>query len=871
MALVEDHRTDSSDGIKKTIDSGSLGMALDILQRGLYAFPIPSTIRELASNAYDAVKEREVAKSIINGKSKVEDHFDVTKTGGIYHSSGWDPTYFDLSWLSEDMDSYIYYDEGSQRDTLRIVDNGVGLGKNRLKNYFMLNWSSKRSNKDVLGRWGLGSKVALSLGISSFRVISRYNGKLYKFDVYLDKVDSIVPKFDSDGNINESIVLVEEVRDDDGNITTPEYLAYSEHTKEKNGVEVQVEIKKHNKKLVFEAVESQLMYLPHIKFGFKSEHDIQYTFKNIVAQILYRDKDVVISQSSIYNKPHILLGTGDALINYGYVSFRDLELEDKTGSVGLILDINDIEVTPSRESAVWSPKTRDAVLAKYNKVTSHAIELINDSLSTEHDYIEWVSKAYSIIVSIRSGISTPGNAISQLACIINKDEINDIRYPSDPSVKFSTLTKDMMDEGLVVRSISYSTSGKAITRKTIPSLSLFSKPVYFSDTMADPLKDRYIYETEGEFMLIQHKTGSFLGKRDKYILGSCKIKQYSSVVIPDAILAIYANDADQMKEEDEGEATRQVVLSNEHAKFRKANKMITVHYSSGVNGCDSSSYFSYTARDTYINSLYGEFPDDMLVYYPSGDRTILSTVLAHLPCTAICTGSSYTYDGVEQIFHDSTLLIPKKQVRGILVSQENLKYIEDIPTYIPLEKFVVKLYNTSDKKIIFGDYIKMAATLECINSLFNRYINMSRYKTVGRNFVFNGLPENLKCIYTYASVREDCIVPPFKFECDTEFLGLAYRYSLGRIGIIPMTDYELTDTLKLINASVPDYLCDTIDEIKDIDLLYCDFILDILKHLQSVTNADAILFALDSSSIYNNDICESVTKQINPIILSLNP
>lgn len=161
MALVEDKYIESTDGIKKTIDKQSMGMALDILQRGLYAYPIQSTIRELASNGYDAVKERETAKAIILGTTNVEDHFDVTKIDGVFHASSWDPTYFDLAWLSDDPHVYLYYEEGNQKDTLRFVDHGVGLGKTRLVNYFMLNWSSKRANKDSLGRFGL-TKLELS-------------------------------------------------------------------------------------------------------------------------------------------------------------------------------------------------------------------------------------------------------------------------------------------------------------------------------------------------------------------------------------------------------------------------------------------------------------------------------------------------------------------------------------------------------------------------------------------------------------------------------------------------------------------------------------------------------------------------------------
>jgi len=139
MAVIEQKFIETEGGIRKNIDQDSMPLALDILQRGLYAFPIQSTIRELTSNAYDAIKERDVALAIIRGDSAVENHFDVTKQDSIYHSSGWDPSYFDPTWLSTDPLVHIYYEEGVSKDILRIVDNGVGLGKQRLIGYFQLN------------------------------------------------------------------------------------------------------------------------------------------------------------------------------------------------------------------------------------------------------------------------------------------------------------------------------------------------------------------------------------------------------------------------------------------------------------------------------------------------------------------------------------------------------------------------------------------------------------------------------------------------------------------------------------------------------------------------------------------------------------
>ena len=148
MSILHMQTSKATGGIEKTIDKNNTDLALDILQRGIYAYPEKSMVRELASNAYDAILERITALKILNGEDKVEDHFVAEDTSeGIYKASGWDPGYFDPHFLSDDNNIYIYYEEGDTMDTFRIKDNGVGLGAERLTGYFSLAWSSKRMNK----------------------------------------------------------------------------------------------------------------------------------------------------------------------------------------------------------------------------------------------------------------------------------------------------------------------------------------------------------------------------------------------------------------------------------------------------------------------------------------------------------------------------------------------------------------------------------------------------------------------------------------------------------------------------------------------------------------------------------------------------
>jgi hypothetical protein len=53
--------TSNSIGIEKKINKGAERLVFDILQATQYSTPISSTVRELATNALDAQREKEIA------------------------------------------------------------------------------------------------------------------------------------------------------------------------------------------------------------------------------------------------------------------------------------------------------------------------------------------------------------------------------------------------------------------------------------------------------------------------------------------------------------------------------------------------------------------------------------------------------------------------------------------------------------------------------------------------------------------------------------------------------------------------------------------------------------------------------------------
>ncbi len=164
MAIQTEVVSDISAGIQKEFAPESIDMMMDLVQKFQYSSPVKSTIRELASNAVDAIKERDVAKEILSGKAKVSDYY-VESTSKLTEGSSFNQSYYDSKWLSNDPNVRIIYEErGTEKDVLRIIDNGVGLGGKRLEKYFQLGYSSKRTSSWALGKFGIGGKAALSTG-----------------------------------------------------------------------------------------------------------------------------------------------------------------------------------------------------------------------------------------------------------------------------------------------------------------------------------------------------------------------------------------------------------------------------------------------------------------------------------------------------------------------------------------------------------------------------------------------------------------------------------------------------------------------------------------------------------------------------------
>lgn len=361
-------------GFDKEIEASALGMIFDNLQVYQYQYPERSTIRELVSNALDSVKERQIAQDILKGQAREEDYY-LRRDDAVYKASNFDASYYNLDYLSSENYVRVDYYEGaeSERDRVEITDYGVGLGGDRLRGYFKLGYSSKRNTKFALGKFGIGAKAALSTGVDCYYVESRYNGLLTKWNVYSAKINSLVPRLNLQSG-QENVLL-----------PFGEAEVYAERQEGHNYTKIVIAVKKHKKQVYLDAVKSQLMYFRNVQLRLHKNDGSG--FSELIptqAQIIFENEHLVVAKNTIYNKPHIILNG----VNYGLIDFKELELEDKHGNVGIKVPAEGVIVNPSRESVIWNDKTRETILHSFELAVDAASKIVGDRLQTT-DYWEW--------------------------------------------------------------------------------------------------------------------------------------------------------------------------------------------------------------------------------------------------------------------------------------------------------------------------------------------------------------------------------------------------------------------------------------------------------------------------------------------------
>lgn len=358
-------------GIKKEIDEGAWGLVFQALQRE-YSFPIPSFIRESVSNGLDAVKEREIARDIIKNGSPITEHYRDQQDGKLLKDSEFDRDYYNFEHLGDSRKVVVEYTEGSPRDKVRILDQGVGLGKERLKGFFKLGFSTKRNLKAVIGKWGMGAKAGLSTGMDYFIMTTNYNGYKTSFMIFDHDYDPITPECQTGFTDVWNVTL------DNG--STRETPVHWEPTYEPNGVIIELEVKKHNKEAFIDATKNQFQYFGGAVQLVVKDLDGNTDINDLDSTPLYESNNLLIPEYSTYNAPHILVDG----INYGLISWQELELQNRPGRLAIKVAATDVDVNLTREALKWSDRTKQAVNDAIKKAEVEAGDYVTEMLAVSN-------------------------------------------------------------------------------------------------------------------------------------------------------------------------------------------------------------------------------------------------------------------------------------------------------------------------------------------------------------------------------------------------------------------------------------------------------------------------------------------------------
>jgi hypothetical protein len=496
-------------GLEKKIDTGASRLVFDILQATQYSYPIPSTVRELATNAWDSQREKEVAIEILTGKKREEDYY-IRRDDEQYSASNFDSSYYDLDHFSEESLVTLRYTQRNGSgfcDTFEVIDRGVGLSLVRLENMLSLGFSTKRNTAEGFGSFGLGAKVAFSTGVPSYSITTVHNGRRFKCVCYPYSTSFTVPRFNEKGEENPVAHL------QDG--TT----VYYEPTEEKNGTTVSFQVKRHNRSQFNDAVNEQLMYVKGIMYEIIDENG--NVERNLTEKKLMHSSDaLLISETFLYHSPHIVIVKSpkdQAGICYGMVDFKELELEQLYGSIGFKCPIRQsyrnpdgtetvvqegVAVTPSREKVIWNDETKKYVLKVIEEAEKEASELVSATIrSSGSEITKWLESVRTVT---SQGFDT-NTVLGRLSKIVNKENIN-VSHPQYPELSYNTKkgVKSLFDR-ITLEQVSQSNGKVTINEVTTFSDIRSWNRVYVKDGNYSKAKNMMLSK-ESSFLTVRLKT-----------------------------------------------------------------------------------------------------------------------------------------------------------------------------------------------------------------------------------------------------------------------------------------------------------------------------------------------------------------------------
>jgi len=583
------------------------------------------------------------------------------------------------------------------------------------------------------------------------------------------------------------------------------------------------------------------MYLPNVLLYHKKIGSATYDVIDIAAKVLYRDNNIIISENTVYDKPHILLGVGDGFINYGFIAFKELELEEKQGSVGLILDINDVEVTPSRESVIWSPLTRKAVMKSYEKVVETATKMINDTLNQEVNFFAWVVKASQIKASINSSTNTATQtqAFQKLASILDPSAIQNITYYGHGNtIKYDEKLEELLSKKVLVRSFNYLSYSRKVERvkiKTAMSLSAYSQ-FYITKGTSDKYRDRYISEelAKGAFVVVKLLEDYENSSLAKLVEMDSSLLDYDAVTVPEDTLDRYILEEENDGEITDDEGTTIKYDSNRLARLRKKEQKVLYH------SAYQASPFSYSSYEVKIIDIDTSFANQNVVYGTFSDRELLNNTFRTMPfyllSFSISGYSTAAYRFTEELQDEFLEYYDLRPHTLTLISADVQKHFITKPNFTHISKFIVESYK--DGKIIFNKALRVAFTYNIIRKMLREQLGYSvsiAYDDDSKFF----FGDNAASIVLASDASSKCAsstIDDFYYTC--------INYELNKRN--GLDDIILKQNLQRIDELLPDQLCEFIDDIDDVSILDHELLDEVQKIIDFYSKFSHIYEGLSS-------------------------
>jgi len=251
------------------------------------------------------------------------------------------------------------------KDDISIRDFGTGISPERFKNiYLNIGSSTKRESNDYIGSFGIGRFSCLSVSKLA-NITSYYNGKAYYYVMNMD-IDQL--------HIDKLFEL---------------------DTTEHNGVEVKIPLSSFNADNL-----DCLSFIENVYVecdGDDYNNNAIQEFNKRKIHSFTNFKTITYEYRHSNDKTEILLGKIPYAVDY--MSLWDYNDEwhkswkEAMKSIYPCINIGEVDITPNRETLIYSDKTKEKLRAAYEDCILELIGYWNEHCNTEYDdFFTWAKE-----------------------------------------------------------------------------------------------------------------------------------------------------------------------------------------------------------------------------------------------------------------------------------------------------------------------------------------------------------------------------------------------------------------------------------------------------------------------------------------------